>query len=343
MANITLHTQKLAQVIASGVQDENSTSIVMLDWEAWRPLYDQNREAMSLYKEYSARLVRQEPAWSGKPEKQIDAEAKRRFDAGAKGFFAATVNTIRQVRPKVRIGFYSQGIQQANTTSGMVENTELLWLWDIVDVLAPSIYPRSTNATLVAESVRSKVAGAIASVELLRQARDETRKRRRRTDPNSGPNSNSDSNAFGDYNGGSRPLPAIMPYARAFVNKDRGSGSSSFSSVIPFTRGILAAQVQVPAALGVEGVILWGSSSDYHQAGCQMIEDEITGFAGPTIAQCIQNRELCAKQHCSGHGRCVDLDESALVSNCITATATAAASCRCSQSYKGEACSILAF
>ena len=36
MANITLHTQKLAQVIASVVQDENSTSIVMLDWEAWR-------------------------------------------------------------------------------------------------------------------------------------------------------------------------------------------------------------------------------------------------------------------------------------------------------------------
>jgi hypothetical protein len=311
-ANITRHAQKLEQIIETEISDPHSDALLIVDWEAWRPLYQENDDGLSSYKEYSARLVRADPAWAGKPEKEIQVEAQKRFDEGAKDFFTTTVQTIRKVRPQLRIGFYSQGINQDNSTGGMADNTQLLWLWDIVDVLTPSIYPRSTNATTVAESTTRAVAGAIASVELLRASREKQNK---------------------DSRSGSRPLPAVMPYARALVNR------AANNTNIPFSKGILAAQVQAVAGLGAEGVILWGSSGDYHGSGCKLIEDELVAFAGSTMAKCVQNRETCAKEHCSGHGRCIDYRPDALEMTCVTKPTAADVSCRCERPFKGADCS----
>jgi hypothetical protein len=47
--------------------------------------------------------------------------------------------------------------------------------------------------------------------------------------------------------------PAVMPYARALVGHDNG----------PFSRAMLASQIQLAAGMGAEGVVLWGASSDY--------------------------------------------------------------------------------
>lgn len=133
-ANITLHVQKVAVDVAAAVPDPDSTTMLIVDWEAWRPLYGECDDGLSSYREYSARLVRAEPAWSGKNATAINAEAARRFDAGARDFFTATVRAIRSARPHVRIGFYSQGINQGNSSGGMIDNDELIWLWDMVSI-----------------------------------------------------------------------------------------------------------------------------------------------------------------------------------------------------------------
>ena len=182
---------------------------------------------------------------------------------GAKEFFTATVNAIRMHRPHAHIGFYSQGINQAATKGGWPEDVELQWLWELVDVLAPSIYPQSANVTADRASIEATVGGALRSAALVPLA---TR-------------------------------PAVMPYARALVDSHTKTGM--------FTPEVLANQVQLPAALGVDAVVLWGSSSDYHGDGCANIAKTLDSFAGNIIAKCVENRRKCADTYCSGHGRCV--------------------------------------
>jgi hypothetical protein len=183
-ASTASHRVQLAADLDNIVPDTTSAAILIIDWEAWRPLYEENDDGLSSYREYSRRLVLADPAWKhGDNATATDAEAQRRFDAGAKVFFSYTITTIKHLRPNVRIGFYSQGIDQPDTTGGDKDNTALLWLWEMVDILAPSIYP-SSNQTRDKASIESTVRGAIASAGLVLPP---------------------------------AKRPAVYPYARAFV------------------------------------------------------------------------------------------------------------------------------
>lgn len=121
--------------------------------------------------------------------------------------------------------------------------------------------------------------------------------------------------------------PAVMPYARGFVGKGG----------LPFSKDTLATQIQLAAGLGAEGVILWGSSSDYHGGGCAMIEQQLKSFAGATVEKCILNREACASEHCSGHGRCVDVGLQPLDETC-TNPPEAGVACRCDLGFAAPNC-----
>jgi hypothetical protein len=338
--------------------------------------------------------VRADPAWKGKSASAVAAEAARRFDAGARAFFSATVATIRKVRPNMRIGFYSQGINQGNSTSGMADNTALAWLWDIVDVLAPSIYPRSTNASSEVPRVAVQIAGALRSADLAgarrarygrerqtKQGEQQDGQREERQEEQQGepqepqPQPQPQPQQHHHHTPPSPPSPqqqhldrehralslltqsarpAVMPYARALVGSDTQ----------PFTRGILASQVQLAAGMGADGVVLWGASSDYHAGtpGCAAIEGAITTFIGPVIATCLGNRIACARSRCSGHGRCVDFRagshvfvEDICTNNTLSTgkhstgkqwevtsaamQATVKAACRCDVGFAGADCS----
>ena len=307
-ANVTAHVEAIRPHIESSVPDPAFAGILIVDWETWRPLTAENDDYVSYYTEYSARLVRADPACQGWNATRVKEEAKLRFDAGAKLFFSATVNAIRALRPNARLGFYSQGINQDASSRGMQDNTALMWLWQLVDVLAPSIYPQSTNATSEALRIADAIQGAINSVNLLKKARKQN------------PQTNSRQQQI--------KLPAVMPYARALM---------SGNPAAPFNAATLATQVQVAAGLGAEGIILWGASNDYHGNGCATIEKDLVSLAGPTMQKCMENRAACAAAHCSGHGRCVDFTLERLEETCLS-EAPASVSCRCDQGHSGTDC-----
>jgi hyaluronoglucosaminidase len=292
-ADLAAHTAAVASDVQQQLPDPDFSGLLIVDYEAWRPLYSECYDSLSLYREYSMRLVRADPKFARADNATaVKLEAERRFNVGAKRFFTATVTAIKSVRPKARVGFYSQGIDGSNTTGGMESNTELLWLWEQVDVLCPSIYPRSLNATKEAEHAAGFVSGAIATAAMV----------------------------------STESRPAVMPYGRA-LKTAKGDA---------FTAGVLAAQIQVAAGLGAEGVILWGASKDYHGDGCATLQAELTGFAGTTMRECVANREECRKQHCSGHGRCVDYIEPRLMQTCLSAAQTT--ECRCDAGFIGDNC-----
>lgn len=364
---MTVHGAKLEADLNEIMPNVSSSSILIVDWEAWRPLYAENDDGLSyvprhsfahsaaaaknwrlharaggcqqcfffpylqlkhnellhmdqnawhaymlyvhapidvpffsfcfpprFYREYSRRLVLADPNWNHKDNATAtDAEASRRFDEGAKAFFTYTVNLIKQLRPNVRLGFYSQGIDQP-IPQGAADNAALLWLWEIVDILAPSIYP-SSNFTRDKGSIESMVIGALESAAMVKPPANR---------------------------------PEVYPYARAFV----GEGGK------PFTAEELAEQLQLSAGLGVDGIIVWGSSSDYDGGGCSMVDAELRTYAGNVVKQCIANRAACSATHCDGHGNCVDYNPNYLEETCIDATHAAPVTCRCKNGYAGPNC-----
>ena len=307
-ANITAHTAQVARDIASMIPDAHFSGLLIIDWEAWRPLYAQNDDGLSAYREYSRRLVLADPAFppgSKANASALAAEAQRRFDAGARAFFSATVRAIRAMRPAARIGFYSQGINSP-ASAGPAHNVALGWLWELVDVLCPSIYPRGGNASAEAARVQDDILGAIQAAGLAGDRR-----------------------------------PAVMPYARALIAGDGDANSDTIGwAPQPFDSATLATQVQIAAGLGADGVIMWGASADYHNNGCATIEAELQTFAGPTILRCIRDREACAAAHCHGRGRCVDYAASRLEQTCQGTTLIngAVPACRCDVGFGGNAC-----
>ena len=101
-------------------------------------------------------------------------------------------------------------------------------------------------------------------------------------------------------------------------------------------------QVLLPASMGVDGLILWGSSNDYHGQGCALIGHEMSSLAGPIIERCIRNRQACAETHCNSHGRCVDFDSQNIESACSSEGlgTSAAVTCRCDPGFTGSKCEL---
>lgn len=312
--DVDAHAAAVANATARIVPDEDFEGLLVMDWEAWRPLFDANDDNLGVYSEYSRRLVRADPSMAGANASVVDAEAQRRFDEGAKTFFLATVAALKSVRPNARVGFYSQGIDGPNSTAGRTHDDALLWLWDAVDLLLPSIYPRKGEAPATA---LARIAGIVTESQ---RSSDMVAARRRER---------------GDSEG--RAPPVVMPYSRALA-------IGCETPPVPITPEVLATQVQLVAALGVEGVILWGSSDDFQdRASCEIIEKVITGFAGDAIGACVADRERCAASLCSGKGRCVDnaaLELSSLSSLCVAGATAWNATCRCDFGSAGDDCSL---
>eukprot|EP00041_Stephanoeca_diplocostata_P018751 m.396201 g.396201 ORF g.396201 m.396201 type:complete len:227 (+) comp21108_c0_seq1:1242-1922(+) len=91
--------------------------------------------------------------------------------------------------------------------------------------------------------------------------------------------------------------PHVAPYIRLWSNGAMVSADQ------------LTASIVVPAVMGADAVIIWGSSGDAHYHN---YSGTITAFlqssVGPLLKGCISDRDSCAEQLCSSHGRCATTD-----------------------------------
>ena len=89
---MTSYLQGWRQHIIDAIPDPTSAPVVGLDWESWRPTWQENaarpggepdQDVDQL--ESIALVKRQHPDWTDAA--QIEAEARRQFNAGAKAFY----------------------------------------------------------------------------------------------------------------------------------------------------------------------------------------------------------------------------------------------------------------
>ena len=304
--NLTLHLDQVSIDIQKEIPNSKYSGLIILDFEAWRPVLSSNYDALSYNIMYSRLLVQQKhPDWNAS---SIQTAAASEFNAAALSFFIETVRTIRALRPLAKVGYY-----EWPSDSGVAVDDLLQDLWKEVDVLAPSIYPRYTNVTRQANWTMEKI---------LESQRVQKK--------------------YG------RPGSVVLPYARALVQNKQH-----------LSRDQLSTQIQIAAGLGVEGIILWGSSADYAAGcqqeeqhddvvsavvspvagSCQQVASELEQVAGPLISTCKKNRNFCRHLHCSDHGRCVDYngEPGQLEIVCLTTTLPIL-SCHCDVGWLGVNC-----
>jgi hypothetical protein len=166
--------------------------------------------------------------------------------------------------------------------------------------------------------------------------------------------------------------PGVFPFVWLWP---RASGG--FNYTVGLKGAELAAAVEVPAAMGADGVILWGSSEgevlvltfltvirlrnvtvsagvDSHSVVnastrnitnavlCDNIREYLVTVAGPVMVECVAERQKCSASKCSGHGRCAtpfnDGDAVGVCKKWEEGQGAAASACVCGAGWTGEDC-----
>lgn len=134
-------------------------------WEAWKPAWKQNKyNEYWIYINRSIALVQQQhPDWA--TDKQV-TQAESDFLSASQKFWTESIKLARKLRPGGKWGWYNF----PGEAGGTAPDDGMMWLYDAVDALFPSIYLESADAAtnvkrvdtqmLEARRVRDKVSAA---------------------------------------------------------------------------------------------------------------------------------------------------------------------------------------
>lgn len=170
------HLKKVKSQIPETLTNDSS-GLVVIDWESWRPLWDRNWGSKKIYRDRSidhARKINQSLA-----QQDLIKLAKRQFEEAGRNFMVKTISLGIIERPCRLWGFYlfpdcyNYGWEEPGYTGRCSEKTkwqndQLLWLWEKSRALFPSVYISQSlgNSTFAKLYVRNRVQEAMRVAEL---------------------------------------------------------------------------------------------------------------------------------------------------------------------------------
>ncbi|XP_062276451.1 hyaluronidase-5-like [Scomber scombrus] len=275
--NLTKHLAKARHQIDNVISQDSGPGLAVIDWESWRPLWDQNWGSKRVYKKLSiARALQTAPFLS---DRTIAKLAKKQFQQAGRNFMEKTIDLGVCERPSRLWGFYlfpdcfnydwnkSTYTGKCSATT-QEQNNQMLWLWQHSTALFPSIYLHQSlkNSPRAALYVRYRIQEALRVAALPNRA---------------------------------YTVPVYV-YSR-ILYRDQ---TQNFQ-----TETDLVNTVGESAALGAAGVIMWGGSRDYNnKASCQALSEYLTSTFDPYIANVTAAAKLCSQVLCQSKGRCVRKD-----------------------------------
>lgn len=272
--NLTEHLAKARKQIDHYISQDSSPGLAVIDWEAWRPLWDQNWGSKRIYQKLSiAHALEMAPFLS---TKQISNLAKSQFQTAGQRFMEKTISLGIGERPSRRWGFYlfpdcfnynwnQLGYTGKCSTKAKRQNNQMLWLWERSTALFPSVYlhQKLRNSHRAALFVRNRVQEALRVAALPK-----------------------------------RPyMVPVYVYSRPLY-RDQNEKFLSQKD--------LESTVGESAALGASGIVMWGSYKDYNnKASCQSLSEYLSSTFSPYIANVTAAAILCSQVLCQSKGRCV--------------------------------------
>lgn len=172
IGNLTEHLVKAQRQIDHFISQDSSPGLAVIDWESWRPLWDQNWGSKRIYQKLSiAHALQMAPFLS---IKHISKLAKSQFQHAGQRFMEKTISLGIGERPSRRWGFYlfpdcynygwgKPGYTGKCSAKTQEQNNQMLWLWERSTALFPSIYLHLTlrNSPWAALYVRNRIQEAL--------------------------------------------------------------------------------------------------------------------------------------------------------------------------------------
>uniref|UniRef100_A0A3B3XSM6 Hyaluronidase n=1 Tax=Poecilia mexicana TaxID=48701 RepID=A0A3B3XSM6_9TELE len=282
--NLTEHLAKAKSTIDHYISQDSSPGLAVIDWESWRPLWDQNWGSKRIYQKLSiTHALQLAPFLSAK---KISQTAKSQFELAGRRFMEKTISIGIGKRPNRRWGFYllpdcfnygwnKPGYTGRCSTKTKKQNNKLLWLWERSTALFPSIYLHMTlrNSPRAALYVRNRVQEALRVAALPKHL---------------------------------STVPVYV-YSRPLI-----LGHFQMSNIQMNIINNLVNTLGESAALGASGVVIWGgficlpSSVNFSLlASCQSLSDYLSSTLSPYVANVTAAAMLCSRLLCKGNGRCV--------------------------------------
>lgn len=170
--NLTEHLARAQKQIDHYISQDSSPGLAVIDWESWRPLWDQNWGSKRIYQKLSiSRTLQMLPFLS---LEQILKLAKKQFQRAGRHFMEKTISLGTGERPNRRWGFYlfpdcyNYGWNKLGYTGECShkthkQNNQMLWLWERSTALFPSVYLHQNlrNSPRAALFVRNRVLEAL--------------------------------------------------------------------------------------------------------------------------------------------------------------------------------------
>ncbi|XP_026168108.1 hyaluronidase PH-20 [Mastacembelus armatus] len=275
--NLPEHLAKAQRQIDYYIPEDSTPGLAVIDWESWRPVWDQNWGSKRIYQNLSkAQALEIAPFLSSKA---ISKLAKSQFQRASRSFMEKTISLGTSERPRQRWGFYlfpdcfnydwdTPVYTGKCPKKTQKQNNQMLWLWEKSTALFPSVYlhlnlKNSPRATLF---VRNRVLEALRVAALPKR-------------------------------------PYTVPVYVYSMPRYREQ-SKYFQ-----TQADLVSTVGESAALGASGVVMWGGYKDYtSENACQSLSQYLKSTLNPYIANVTAAAMLCSEVLCQGKGRCVRKD-----------------------------------
>lgn len=170
--NLTRHLAQARAQIDNIIAKDSGPGLAVIDWESWRPLWDQNWGSKRVYRTLSiARALQSSPFLS---ERIIKRLAKKQFEQAGRRFMQQTLDLGVCERPSRLWGFYlfpdcfnydwNQPTYTGKCSSvTQQQNNQMLWLWKHSTALFPSIYLHQSlkNSPRAALYVRYRIQEAL--------------------------------------------------------------------------------------------------------------------------------------------------------------------------------------
>lgn len=142
---MTAHLEKATEDILTVIPDPDFSGIGILDWEGWRPQWEQNFDTREVYRKQSKKLVQERhPDWT---EETVELLAIIEFEQAAKSFMDSSLRLVKELRPHAKWGFYhfpycynAGKPGRVCTAEAVATNENITWLFDASTALYPSIY-----------------------------------------------------------------------------------------------------------------------------------------------------------------------------------------------------------
>nr|XP_033782282.1 hyaluronidase-3-like [Geotrypetes seraphini] len=253
--------------------DPDFQGLAVIDWEEWRPQWNQNWGLKKIYKEASIEWVLRK--YPQLPSKKAISLAKLEFEHTAQVLMTETLKVAKRLRPRGLWGFYgfpdclnhnwNEGDKYTGqcTAASIYRNDLLKWLWKNSTAIYPSIY------------LQHKLKDSITGLHYVHYRIKEALR-------------------VAEFNPSIPHLPVLV-YSRVSYMR-----SLKFLSELD-----LVQTIGESAAMGAAGVVLWGDHSFSSSARrCMNLRRNLMTSLGKYIVNVTKAAEICSIQLCSGNGRC---------------------------------------